>query len=262
MSKSIIDIILDQIFDENWKGKRGEELSARELKFTRFCGIEGEILRNVYIPKENGETSEIDLLFITNRGIFVIESKNYSGWIFGDEKSTFWTVMLPNKEKNRFYNPIKQNKSHIFWLHQYLQADVPLFSIIVFSNRCTLKKLTVESTDVTVIQREQLYTTVKKTYNSASDYFNKETLDYMKSKLRALTEVDKTIKDAHIKDIKQKYSSPNQMTDHSICNSNGEKVCPRCGSILVVRTAKTGPNAGKQFYGCSRYPECRFTEKY
>lgn len=74
-------------------------------------GRKGKILRNVYLPKDNGETSEIDVLYITQKGIFVFESKNYSGWIFGDEKGQYWTAMLPNRQKNRFYNPIKQ-ESH------------------------------------------------------------------------------------------------------------------------------------------------------
>ena len=65
-------------------GRYGEALTARELKLVDLFGRKGKILRNVYIPKDNGETSEIDVLYITQKGIFVIESKNYSGWIFGD----------------------------------------------------------------------------------------------------------------------------------------------------------------------------------
>lgn len=99
-------------------GRYGEALTARELKLVDLFGRKGKILRNVYIPKDNGETSEIDVLYITQKGIFVIESKNYSGWIFGDEKQGYWTAMLPNKEKNRFYNPIKQNRTHIKWLRE------------------------------------------------------------------------------------------------------------------------------------------------
>ena len=117
MSKSLletlVDAALDPIFkDPNFIGKRGESLTARELKLVDLLGRKGKILRNIYIPKENGDTSEIDLLYITQKGIFVIESKNYSGWIFGDEKSTNWTASLPNGQKNRFYNPILQNKTH------------------------------------------------------------------------------------------------------------------------------------------------------
>jgi hypothetical protein len=39
-----------------------------------------------------------------------------------------------------------------------------------------------------------------------------------------------------------------------------EKICPRCGNKLVLRTAKRGENVGNQFYGCSNYPKCRYIE--
>ena len=84
MDKDVIDKILDSIFDEESIGEHGEKLTERELKFVRLLGRKGKILRNVYIPKDNGETTEIDVVYITQKGIFVIESKNYSGWIFGD----------------------------------------------------------------------------------------------------------------------------------------------------------------------------------
>lgn len=35
--------------------------------------------------------------------------------------------------------------------------------------------------------------------------------------------------------------------------------CPRCGSDMVERTARKGPQAGTTFWGCSRYPSCRGT---
>jgi CO dehydrogenase/acetyl-CoA synthase alpha subunit len=33
--------------------------------------------------------------------------------------------------------------------------------------------------------------------------------------------------------------------------------CPKCGKPTVLRTAKTGNNAGQQFWGCSAYPACK-----
>lgn len=125
MAKGWMDLLLDSIFDAEWTGRHGERLTANELNFARLFGYSGKVLRNVYVPKDNGETSEIDVVFITRKGIFVIESKNYSGWIFGDEKSRYWTAMLPNREKNKFYNPIMQNRSHIKWLGEYLKEDIP-----------------------------------------------------------------------------------------------------------------------------------------
>ena len=205
MAKEIIDKILDSIFDEEWIGKHGEKLTERELKLVRLLGRKGKILRNVYIPKDNGETTEIDVVYITQKGIFVIESKNYSGWIFGDEKGTYWTVTLPNGQKNRFYNPVKQNKTHIKWLQAFVGSDVPLFSIIAFSERCELKKIDMESTDVKVIKRDRLYATVRDIWDSHPDVV--EDVDGLFKKLEKLTNVDDAVKAAHIKNIEDKYKT-------------------------------------------------------
>lgn len=138
----VFDGFIDSIMNNNFIGWMGETYTEFELGMIRHFGCDGKMLRNVYIPKGDGGTSEIDVLYITQKGIFVLESKNYSGWIFGDDKSQFWTACLPNGEKYRFYNPVKQNQSHIRCLRNYLAPmNIPMFSIVVFSERCTLKKL-------------------------------------------------------------------------------------------------------------------------
>lgn len=209
MAKGLLDILMDrlvdQIVDADFIGRRGEKLTARELKLVRFMGRDGKILRNVYIPKDNGETSEIDVMYITQKGIFVIESKNYSGWIFGDEKSRYWTVMLPNKQKNKLYNPIFQNRTHIRWLSEYLQQEIPFFSLIVFSERCELKKVTVESTDVRVLKRDRIYANVRDIWDNVPDVLTAEEVQALYDRLKPLTEVDEATKQAHIDTINDKY---------------------------------------------------------
>ena len=54
--------IADQIFDNNWTGKYGEKLTERELKLVNLFGRKGKILKNLYLPKNDGGTSEIDLV--------------------------------------------------------------------------------------------------------------------------------------------------------------------------------------------------------
>ena len=73
---SLMDGIVDSVCDADWLGRRGERSAAREPNLVRFFGRGGKILRNVYVPKEDGETIEINLLFITPKDIFVLESKN------------------------------------------------------------------------------------------------------------------------------------------------------------------------------------------
>lgn len=129
-------------------GSFGEALIFFELE---KLPMYSKIMANLYIPTEDG-TTEIDVLYISSSGIYVIESKNYSGWIFGDEKARNWTAVL-FKTKNKFLNPIWQNKKHIKYLSKVL-VDVQLRSLIVFSERCELKKVNVE--EGLVIKRGKL----------------------------------------------------------------------------------------------------------
>ncbi len=233
---------------EKMTGWYGETLTAVELLWVNLFGRKGKILRNIYVPKGNGETSEIDVVYITKKGIFVFESKNYSGWIFGDERQTYWTATLPNREKNRFYNPVKQNQTHIKWLGEYLSdPGIPLFSVIVFSERCELKKVTV--TSVKVVKRDRLYAAVREIWDNADDVLNESNTEAVYEKLKPLTKVTRQEKKEHIERIQEKLAP-----------KDSEKLCPKCGAQLVLRTAKKGPNAGNQFWGCPSFPKCRYTE--
>lgn len=264
MAKSMIDRLLDNIFDAEWTGRHGERLTEWELNLVKLLGRKGKVLRNIYIPKDKDETTEIDVVFISQKGIFVIESKNYSGWIFGDEKSSRWTAMLPNKTKNSFYNPIRQNANHIKWLRKYLYDDIPLFSVIVFSERCELKKVSVENPDIHVIKRDRLYATVRDIWEKAEDILIDEKVNAVYTRLEQLTHIDKAKKQAHVESINKKYTNADKPESAEVCEKPDKVeeplLCPRCGGQLVLRVAKRGANSGNSFYGCTNYPKCRFVK--
>jgi len=257
MAKSLFDQLLDQIFDANWIGKRGETLTQRELCLVSLFGRSGKTLRNLYLPKDNGETSELDVIYITQKGIFVFESKNYSGWIFGDEKSMYWTAMLANKEKNRFYNPIKQNRTHLKWLQEQVGEKVPLFSIVVFSERCELKKIALQSEDVRVIKRDRIYATVRDIWENHPDALDEAEVQTVYEQLQSFTNADAAVRAAHIQRIENEYKE--KPAPQSTGSSADGVCCPKCGGKLLLRTSKRGNNVGTQFYGCENYPKCRYT---
>lgn len=88
---------------------------------------------------------------------------------------------------------------------QYLDADIPLFSIIAFSERCELKKVTVESEDIYVIKRDRLYATVRTIWEKQEDCLSENQVEELYCKLKKLTQVDEATKQAHIKDIEKRY---------------------------------------------------------
>ena len=254
---------LSTLFD---LGRNGEYQIYNRLRKYEKSG--GKFLFNCYLPKDNGETTEIDVLLITSAGIFAFESKNYSGWIFGDEKSKNWTQTLPQgkgrSHKEQFFNPIIQNKVHIKWLRSIVGNEVPLYSIIVFSERCTLKNVNVTSNDVHVINRQMILSTVERVRIMQSRILSQEEVNEIYNKLYPFTQVSEEQKYQHILNIKENYNT-NQSNNKKVIIKNEASVdsvslqtCPKCGAQLVLRTAKRGANSGQQFYGCSNYPKCHY----
>lgn len=165
-----------------------------------------KLLTNLYIPRTDGTTTEIDLLFINNKGIFVIESKNYSGWIFGDEKQKFWTQTFQTKKKYRFFNPVWQNNAHINALKEVLVPSYSevLQSIIIFSNQCELKKITLYSDHVTIIQRKQLKGKMNSIQKEKSNCLEKEQIDSIANSLKKYTHPSEQLKQKHNQIISMK----------------------------------------------------------
>lgn len=189
------------------KGKLGEYMTYKYLRSAEKNGA--KFLFNIYIPKGEEETTEIDVLMIHAKGLFVFESKNYSGWIFGSENQKNWCQTLPQgkgrSRKESFYNPIMQNRTHIKHLKALVGEDIPTHSIIVFSERCTLKKIEIKSDDIRVIKRDKVYDTAAaicaKTETVAlSDMQITEIHD----KLYPYTQVSEATKEQHIQNIKSK----------------------------------------------------------
>ena len=115
------------------KGAKGEETIASLLGDT----IPGQryLINNLIIFDEKGTSSQIDHVFINSTGVYVIETKNLSGTIYGDDYRKEWTqVFNYGEQKYRFYNPIMQNETHIIRLKKATGTELPIKSIVVFAN--------------------------------------------------------------------------------------------------------------------------------
>ncbi len=69
------------------------------------------LLKDLTLPTGDG-TTQIDHVVLSQHGIFVIETKNMSGWIFGTEKQKRWT-QTKGRRKTPFQNPLRQNYLHV-----------------------------------------------------------------------------------------------------------------------------------------------------
>ena len=186
------------------KGLYGEYLTYRIID--KLSG-DKKILVNTYIPKANGETTEIDLIMIHETGIYCFESKNYSGWIFGDENSQYWTQTLKGGKKNRFLNPIIQNKGHIKHLTEYLKDyyNGEYYSVIVFSQRCELKKVKILSKEIIVTRMPNLDRRLRKALKNRTRVFDYGKIELIYENLVSRTCVSDFVKNKHIHEVKTKY---------------------------------------------------------
>jgi hypothetical protein len=273
------------------KGLYGEYLTFKRLKTYEKDGA--KFLFNCYLPKKDGNTTEIDVLMIWKSGIYVFESKNYSGWIFGSEKAKTWTQTLPSgrgrkARKEHFLNPIFQNKLHIKCLQDVLVNETLIHSVIVFSERCSFKKLDVKN--AIVIQRYDVRSTVERINQQHKDALSVDDINKICKLLYPYSQVSEQEKKDHVAAIQKGLLEENiasgvnrLLVDHHLSDDgkveseeNGdshdqenktdefvkkeERICPKCGSKMTLRTARRGENKGKQFYGCSNYPKCKMIQ--
>lgn len=195
------------------------------------------VINDLTLSLADGKSSQIDHLLINQNGILVIETKNYSGRIYGNEKQSEWTQVLAyGKCKNSFYNPVRQNATHLYRLAEIVGKDIPLYSAIVFVQNNT-----------SYISASHVYTIAglkKLIKQPGSAYLSQAQQESIYGKLLTIKEGKAVSKKQHIKNIQQ--------MQRQIENN----ICPRCGAALKERKGQYGT-----FWGCSNYPNCKFTKR-
>ncbi len=187
------------------KGAYGERLTYLALK--NFEVIGAKFLFNVYIPKSDSGTTELDIVMICHAGIFVFECKEFSGWIFGRADQKYWYQTLRSRKcnsvKNRFYNPVMQNRSHVKHLKAFLHLDIPIRSIIVFSDKCELKNVDIRMVDdITVVNLCNVYNVVSAILSQIpANSLTPSDVNNIYNILLPFTKLDYAAKVKHISDI-------------------------------------------------------------
>ncbi len=113
-----------EIFESGKKraGRRGEEYAS---KIMGTVLREGDVLLNNVEISFDGKPAELDSVVINNRGVFIIEVKNYSGVLFGSEDDGDWVKSKTTEAGNEYVktvrNPIKQVRRQVYVLANYLK---------------------------------------------------------------------------------------------------------------------------------------------
>lgn len=181
-------------------GQKGENKITSNIK---QLNINVQIFRNLYVPFSNGTTTEIDIVLLTDKKLYVIESKNYSGIIIGNYLSEYWRTYYPNGKNYEFYNPIKQNQTHINALANNLRiSSANMESIICFGDKANIGKL---KDYKNVINNKNIKNYILADYGKTEHIFSENEIKEIAEKLQRMTNATRNIKEKHIKDINKKY---------------------------------------------------------
>ncbi|MGY3860090.1 NERD domain-containing protein [Aeromonas lacus] len=223
---------------------------------------EYHLLKSVTLPTPEGST-QIDHVLVSRFGLFVIETKNIKGWIFGNPAHKSWTQQL-FRRRHSFQNPLRQNYLHLMTLKSLLGlADHQLHSIIYFIGDCTFKTPMPDN----VMNRGLIRYIKGKTTPVLTPAEVTRVIDTIqRGRLAANWQTHKQ----HVAQLKARHNQPavssSQYNPASVAKaeipipyetSHAQQCCPKCGNAMVLRTARRGSNKGEQFWGCSAYPKCR-----
>ena len=182
------------------KGLRGERRVASRLR--RGLAEEYVIFNDIYLPLDDGTTTQLDHIVVSRYGIFIVETKNYDGWIFANERSAKWTQTIYRK-KSQFQNPIRQNYHHRCALANVLGISMEyIIGVVAFTGECEFK---------TDMPNGVVYS------RRAADYIKSFTTRLLKDKecdliREAIREWDASIsqkqRDSHVANLKARHQSP------------------------------------------------------
>lgn len=234
------------------KGKRGEN---RVIKHLQALPQDYHIVNDVVFETKRG-TTQIDHIVVSKYGVFTIETKNYRGDIYGDDDRKEWTQIIVTRvrynrnwykvykyvTKKQFYNPVKQSVGHAIEIEKQLRVfcKVSVVPIVAFSLNANLSNV---SSRYPVVYDYQLPSLLQ-SYNTIflTDEEVIKIVDIISCNNKRKIIDNKT----HVKNLRDSKRREKDKINNGIC--------PRCEGTLVLRKGKYG-----DFYGCSNYPNCKFT---
>lgn len=194
---------------------------------------------NDIVLQRNGYSIQIDHVVISPYGIFVIETKNYTGRIYGNDMSDQWTKNMYGY-KYYFENPLKQNHSHVKALaNLFCLSENSFIPIVVFLHGADLRC----NTQSAVIYASQLLDVI---YSHNTTIMTISDVQRLADILNVATIETEDSRTEHLNKVYESIRFKNSQIHNGIC--------PKCGGHLVERKGRYG-----SFLGCSNFPKCKFT---
>lgn len=265
--------------DKRVKGMAGEIFVGFFLK-KLLDKDQYQVMNDILIPDQKGGTTQIDHIVFSRFGIFVIETKNLGGKIYGEADSEYWKQYFFGNKPENLFNPIKQNIKHIKCLAEVTGAPEKCFmSAVIVLGFSILKN------------KDRIPESVGHSIPGLINYIKSYREEIMTAE--ELAAIVETIakhrlknsfrnKRAHTKYVKDNIIAKKQSAGKRVPKSepaavniqetavaveaaeeperpDPPRICKWCGSLMVERVSNKGKNPGHIFWGCSNYPKCHYT---
>ncbi|MGF1456405.1 MAG: NERD domain-containing protein [Alphaproteobacteria bacterium] len=234
------------------KGARGERHVHNALSSV-LNENEYRVLSDLILPVAGG-TTQLDHLVLSRFGIFVIETKNMSGWIFGSADQQKWTQVQKGGKRRSFQNPLWQNHAHVKAIESILEVDPKvLHNFVVFTGSAEPKTDMPENVawglralgKLIVMRRQIVFSDLQ--LNSFVEKLQGEAL-----------ENNKDVRRQHLQNLEKKAAAKTVAQSSELPDLLSQTSCPRCGSEMGKRTNR---KTGNPFWGCVKFPKCRGTRR-
>lgn len=225
----------------------GDYGEKRVSSFLEDLDCEEYRVYNDLLIRNGNYTTQVDHIVISRYGVFVLETKNVHGKVYGGGNAEFWKQYLPDTgykrygitQEHQLRNPIWQNDGHIKTLRKLVFGnDVPIYGIVIFPS----------DTDINVTANQpvlNMYNVVPYIKQYRDVVLSSVQMGFYRRRLLEVISTSESDRKEHLGNV---YRNK-ERRDEAVASGR----CPRCGGTLVLRNGKYG-----QFYGCSNYPTCKY----
>ena len=238
------------VFSSNrstWAERIGENGERTVSSYLADLECDDYQIFNDLLLRDGNYTTQIDHIILSRYGVFVIETKNVHGKVYGSGNAEFWKQYLPDwgykrygtTQEHQLRNPLWQNAGHIKSLRRLVfDNDIPIHGIVVFPYETDLYV----TADQPVLKMWQVVPYIKQYRDKV---LSADQLGFYRRRLLEVISTTESDRQQHLNNVNRNK----ERRDAAVASGK----CPRCGGTLVLRTGKYG-----QFYGCSNYPRCNY----
>lgn len=231
----------------SWSESIGARGERRVSSYLEDLPCEDYAVYNDLLFRDRSYTTQVDHLVVSRYGIFVIETKNVHGKVYGSGNAEFWKQYLPDfgyktfgiTQEHQLRNPIWQNGGHIKALRRLVFGDdAPIVGIVLFPDDTDL----FVTAEFPVLHMWEVVSYVA-TYQDT--VLSQEQVETYRERILEAVSTSADDRKLHLENVCRNK----ERRDAAVT----EGKCPLCGGNLVLRDGRYG-----QFYGCSNYPRCTY----